>query len=131
MYSYLEKIDYLGLLKSLEKILALIVLLATAAYAVFGFSELITLDWSQLGTYRIFLEYVLYLAIGVELARLLVDYSLDTLVELLAFVIARKMLLIDGNFTQLLIGVIALVALFASRHYFPRTFREEDKLTKK
>lgn len=110
----------------LEHVLALAVLGGTIAFGVLGTAELFHADWSQLGTYVLFLEQMLFVAIGVELARLLISYSLDTLVELLAFVIARKLLLLEHDFVGLIMGISALAILFASRHYFPRAFEDDD-----
>lgn len=121
----INKNKILDLLAYFETTLAGIVLMATVVFGGFALMEMIQMDWAQLQTYFRFLEYVLNIAIGIELARLLLDYSLETLVELLAFVIARKLLLIEGDFVSLLLGIAALALLFAARHYFPRTFNNK------
>lgn len=49
---------------------------------------------------------------------MLFNYNLNTLIELAVFIVIRKMLLLDGAFFDLLLGVISLVILFAARHFF-------------
>lgn len=80
--------------------------------------ELFFQDWSQMDTFLESLKIILQLAIGIEVARMLFSYSLNTLIELAVFIVIRKMLLLDGEFISLLIGVIALILLFAARHFF-------------
>lgn len=102
----------------LEKVLAAFVLLATLVYAVTGGWALLSLDWSLSTTFFTSLEYLLYIGIGIELARLLIDYSLETLVELLAFVIAGKILLAGSDPFAVLLLAVTLLLLFATRFYF-------------
>jgi hypothetical protein len=78
-------------------------------------------DWSDIGTFIEALKIILQLAIGIEVARLLFSYNLNTIIELAVFIVARKMLLlIDGGFLEILLGVLALAILFAVRHFFVR-----------
>lgn len=60
---------------------------------------------------------ILLLVVGVELAIMLVRRTPESLVEVMFFVIARKMLIKTGNIYELLIGVVALGGLFAIRKY--------------
>jgi hypothetical protein len=66
------------------------------------------------------LSSILLLVVGVELAILLVRRTPESLVEVMFFVIARKMLIKTDTFYQLLIGVVALAGLFAIRKYLER-----------
>tara|TARA_B100000678_G_scaffold246662_1_gene219599 strand:- start:194 stop:463 length:270 start_codon:yes stop_codon:yes gene_type:complete len=77
------------------------------------------------------LERVLELAIGVELARLLLSYSLDTVIELLAFVIARKMVLLEDAFVELILGASALMVLFIAKAILGYTEAKERNLDEK
>lgn len=63
------------------------------------------------------LSELLLLVVGVELAIMLVRRTPESLVEVMFFVIARKMLIKTGAIYELLIGVIALAGLFAIRKY--------------
>lgn len=107
-------------ISGIEKGVAVVVLFATAIYAAHIFPYLFTLDWRESATYFIVLEYILHIIIGVELARLLIDYSLETLVELLAFIFARKILLPDGTSVDLLLSVISIMFLFITHQYVLR-----------
>lgn len=106
----------------LEYALAFAVLIGTLAFGIGSLSELASVDWGSIAAFTAFLETVLSLAIGIELARLLLSYSLETLVELMAFVIARKLLLLQHDFVGLILGIVSLAILFGARHFFYRTF---------
>jgi hypothetical protein len=61
---------------------------------------------------------VLLLVIGVELVRTLVTHELRAILELLAFVVARKMLKPDLGVLDILLSVLAFVALLAANRYW-------------
>lgn len=121
----IHDISLLNIIEWFEQALAVFVLLITLVFGVLSFADIFQLDLSQVDTFIMLLEHVLYVAIGIELARLLLDYSLETLVELLAFVIARKVLLIEGNFVAVLLAVVSLAILFFSRYYLLHRFERE------
>ena len=118
-------------LKDFEKILAVITLIGVTIFGVITAWQLFLLDWTQLESYRFILERVLELAIGVELARLLLSYSLDTVIELLAFVIARKMTLLEDAFVELILGSTALMVLFIAKAILGYTEAKERNLDEK
>jgi hypothetical protein len=60
---------------------------------------------------------VLLLVIGIELVRTLVTHELRAILELLAFVVARKMLKPDLAFLDILLSVLAFVALLAANRF--------------
>lgn len=68
-------------------------------------------------TLEALLSDILLLVVGIELAILLVSRTPEGLVEVMFFVIARKMLLKTEAFYDLLIGIVALACLFAIRKY--------------
>jgi len=100
------------ILTPIEYILAVAILSGVFIHFVAVFPTWLTLDWSNTESYVHFLESVFALAIGIELARLFVSYSLEGVVELVVFLIARKLLFIDGTL-QVLYGAIAIALLFA------------------
>ena len=66
---------------------------------------------------------ILLLVVGIELAIMLVKRNPTSLVEVMFFVIARKMLIKTETFIDLLIGVTALAGMFAIRKFlivFPK-----------
>lgn len=85
---------------------------------------------------------VLLLVVGIELAIMLVRRTPESLVEVMFFVIARKMLIKTEDVYELLIGVVALAGLFAIRKYLehptnsirqhhPRATNEDKPKSKK
>lgn len=66
------------------------------------------------------LSEILLLVVGIELAILLVRRTPESLVEVMFFVIARKMLIKTDSFYEVLIGVAALAGLFAIRKFLER-----------
>ncbi len=109
----------LAVLSIVFVILGIVVLLGEVTH----FSELV----HQASLHTVFenvLSDVLLLVVGVELAIMLVRRTPESLVEVMFFVIARKMLIKTDEFYELLIGVAALAGLFAIRkylEYIPRT----------
>ena len=68
---------------------------------------------------------ILLLVVGVELAIMLVRRRPEDLVDIIFFVIARKMVIRTGEFYELLIGVAALAGVFAIRKYLTRRPRPQ------
>jgi hypothetical protein len=60
---------------------------------------------------------VLLLVVGIELALMLVRRTPEALIEVMFFVVARKMLIKADTFWDLILGVAALAGLFAIRKY--------------
>ncbi len=60
---------------------------------------------------------ILLLVVGIELAIMLIRRTPESLVEVMFFVIARKMLIKTGTIYELVVGVAALAGLFAIRKY--------------
>jgi hypothetical protein len=55
--------------------------------------------------------------IGLEIVRTLISHELSSLVNLLSFVIARRMLEPQTAFWEIPLGVAAFAALMATRRY--------------
>lgn len=98
--------------------LGILTLAGVSIFTVYQIFLMNSFDWSTIEAFREVLRIILELAIGIEVARMLFSYNLNTLVELAVFIVIRKMLLLDGAFFDLLLGVISLVILFAARHFF-------------
>ena len=71
---------------------------------------------------------ILLIVIGIELAILLIRRSPESLVEVMFFVVARKMLIKTHTMFELLIGVAAIGGLFAIRKYLEHTTPERQLL---
>jgi hypothetical protein len=116
------------LIMNAEKILAAVVIIGVFVYAVASIQSLATLDWTQNEAFYQFIYRVLLLIIGLELARMLVTHSISAVLELLSFVIARKMLKPDLTSFDIILSVLAFVALAAARHFFMR--EDNGRMTK-
>lgn len=104
-----------------ERLLAIAILAGVGAFAAESALELLTMDWASSDTFYELIYRTLMLVIGVELARTLITHDLRAILELLAFVIARKMLKPDLTTVDILLGAIAFVTLLgARRHLLPQ-----------
>ncbi|HZX47322.1 MAG TPA: transporter associated domain-containing protein [Clostridia bacterium] len=71
-------------------------------------------------TYNMFrdmLGYLLLLVIGLELALMLIRHTPGSVIEVMFFAIARKILIYTTETYEFLIGVVALAGLFAIRRF--------------
>lgn len=64
-----------------------------------------------------FLRVTLLLVVGVELVLMLLTHSSSSIIELVLFAIARKMLVYSENMLDLILGTIAIAIVFAIRKY--------------
>jgi hypothetical protein len=101
----------------MEKVLAIAILVSVIVAAVKGGSYLTGLDWAGKDTFYELIYRTLLLVIGLELVRMLITHSLSAVLELLAFVIARKMLKPDLTSNDIILSVVAFVVLLAGRKY--------------
>lgn len=101
----------------LEKLIALATLVAVIIYCAVSAGVLWEMDWSTTETFYEFINRALVAIIGLELVRMLVNHSIGAVLELLAFVIARKLLKPDLEALDIALGTAAFVALMAARHY--------------
>lgn len=102
----------------LEIGLAALVLVGVLAAAWNSLHELAGLDWTQSTTFDRLLSRVLFIAIGLELVRMLVVHSLRAILEMLAFAIARNMLSPNLPALDITLGAIGFAVLLAAGRYF-------------
>jgi hypothetical protein len=67
--------------------------------------------------FRDMLGYLLLLVIGLELALMLIRHTPGSVIEVMFFAIARKILIYTTETYEFLIGVVALAGLFAIRRF--------------
>jgi uncharacterized membrane protein (DUF373 family) len=108
-----------------------VLILAAAAIATF---EIIIRDvpmlWRQVNEYDALhqiIQDVLLVAIAAELALLLLFHRTSAAVEVLIFVIARKMVIAGISGLDLLAGVAALAGLVVLRFYFIQKGTKDQK----
>ncbi|MFH1859527.1 MAG: hypothetical protein ABH870_00695, partial [bacterium] len=68
-------------------------------------------------TFEIIMSNLFLLVIGLEMAIMMIRRRVELLPEILAFVIARKLLLLTTGIYDIILGVVALAGLFAVRKY--------------
>ena len=100
-----------------ERLLASSILIGIVAFALFSVAAMARMDWTANETFYELIYRVLLLVIGLELVRTLIMHDLMAILELLAFVVARKMLKPDLEVPEILLGVLAFVILLAARRY--------------
>ena len=71
---------------------------------------------------------ILLIVIGIELAILLIKRRPESVVELMFFVVARRMLVNVHEPLEILIGVAAIAGLFAIRKYLEHATPKRQKL---
>jgi len=101
----------------LEKLVALITILAVFWYGYESIAVMISMDWTSTETFYEFINRALIIVIGIEFVRMLANHSIAAVLELLAFVIARKMLRPELSSLDIALSVGSFVALMAARHY--------------
>jgi hypothetical protein len=68
-------------------------------------------------TTEVFLVHAFELIIGIELVKMLSKHTANSAIEVVVFAIARQIVLSHGNAVDVLLGVIAISALFIVRKY--------------
>ena len=106
----------------IETFLAAFLVFAVAASSITlvrRFYHVITIhDFTR--TYELFQDFMahtLLLVIGLELALMLLHHSPYSIVEVLIYALARKLLIQADSAYELAVGVVALAGLFAIRKY--------------
>jgi len=102
----------------IERLLALVILGGVLVFGLRSAQTLVVVDWGLSDTFYELMYRVLLLVIGVELVRILVTHDLRAILELLAFVIARKMLKPDLSVLDILLSVLAFVGLLAANRFW-------------
>ncbi|HVJ03281.1 MAG TPA: hypothetical protein VM662_13945 [Sphingomonas sp.] len=102
----------------IERLLALAILGGVVAFAFASVQTLAGMDWSVAETFYELIYRVLLLVIAIELVRTLVTHDLRAILELLAFVVARKMLKPDLNVIDIVLCVLAFVLLLAANYWW-------------
>ncbi len=79
--------------------------------------------------FSFYLEKAMNLAVGVELIKMLCKHTPGTVVEVLLFAIARQVVVSHSAIVDTLVGVLCIVALFATRKYLFLPHDDVDKIT--
>ena len=105
-------------------LLAIVIVVAAAIAAVDIMIRDFPLLWrpsgNEYGILHRVIQSILLVAIAGELGLLLLFHRAGAAIEVIIFVVARKMVSPDISGVELLLGTVSLVALVAARHYFIR-----------
>jgi len=105
----------------LENILALLIVAAI----IIGMTDLVKyliliFKTNAIDTYEIFqkfLGHVLLLVVGVELVAMLVKHTPSSVIEVLLYAIARKMLIGSEHMLEFVLGIVSIAGIFAVKKY--------------
>ncbi|KEI91687.1 hypothetical protein [Clostridium botulinum] len=87
--------------------------------------EIFTLDAiPSYDMFQKFLSHLLLLVIALELALMLVKHTPNSVVEVMLYAIARKMLVYGSSALEIFLGVLSLAGIFFIKKYL---FSERDK----
>lgn len=118
----------------LEVLLAIFIMVAVliSIYDLVKYLIIIFMT-NPMDTYEIFqrfLGHVLLLVVGIELVIMLISHTTSSVLEVVLYAIARKMLIHSEQMLDVVIGVFAIGAVFAIRKYlFTKEIRIEGSGT--
>ncbi len=101
----------------LERLLASAIVVAVIIFTMASFFVLVEMNWQEAETFYELIYRALVLVIGVELARTLLTHDLNAILELLCFVVARKMLTPEITSTDIILSVMAFTILLFGKRY--------------
>lgn len=122
--------------KNIEKVVSLLELIIAGIIVIgifIGLVDLVRYFLVILGAipensydlFQAFLGHALLLIVGAELILMILYHSTQALLELILFVIARKMLIYSNDVMDLIFGSIALVLVFFTMKYLIPNDNEE------
>lgn len=115
----------------IEMVLALVIfmgVLAGLASTVFQIPGILTMSRGQFyNSFREFLGNALLLVVGVELMRMLITHTTRATMELIVYVIARKLLIYTDTMTDIVLGTIALAIVFLTIRFLLPTAKSAGK----
>lgn len=97
---------------------------------VYYFRDLISAETNSYELFEAFLAYSLILIVGIELILMLLYHSTRAILELILFVIARKMLVYSHTMLDLVLGTLAILMVFAILRYLLPNEAEHDIVRK-
>jgi hypothetical protein len=106
-----------------EVVIAIALLLVIAARAVEIFTEIIGLQITVLSMdFDRVLSIAFTLVIGVEFTKMLCKHTPDTVIDVLLFAIARQTIIYQKGTVDMLLGVTAIIGLFAAKRFLIERF---------
>lgn len=127
----MKNIQYIltKLTRYLEISITIIVIIAIAIAIkalLMGLSELY-FSTNVKETFLKFLAIAFNILIGIEFLKMIYNYNVDTVIEVLLFAIARQLIVEHTTVIENCIGIISISILFAVRKYFFIPKLDQDK----
>ncbi|HQI16032.1 MAG TPA: phosphate-starvation-inducible PsiE family protein, partial [Bacillota bacterium] len=105
----------------LENILALVITIAIVIGMVDLLKYIVMIfQTNAIDTYDIFqkfLGHTLLLVVGVEMVAMLVRHTPGSVIEVLLYAVARKMLISNAHMLEFFLGIISIASIFAIKKY--------------
>lgn len=105
----------------LENILAIIITIAIAIGMIDLIKYIVMIfQTSAFETYDVFqkfLGHTLLLVVGVEMVAMLVRHTPGSVIEVLLYAVARKMLISNAHMLEFLLGIASIASIFAIKKY--------------
>ena len=112
----------------LVSIILVLVLLLLTGRLVLEVSSIYTSSASIEDYLQSFINQAMSIAIGVELIKMLSKHTSGTIIEVLLFAVARQIMVSHSSTLDMLLGVIAIAALFATRKYLFSDFDDSNNI---
>ncbi|HNV70492.1 MAG TPA: hypothetical protein PKO06_12400 [Candidatus Ozemobacteraceae bacterium] len=127
----MSKLDSISLLvrrgtQWFERLLAVCIFLGVIVFTFKSAIAFSQMDWASTEAIYELVYRVLLAVIGLELIRTLLTHNLQSVLELLAFVVARKTLKPDLSVVDILLSVLAFAILLLCRRYLVVCPPEDD-----
>ena len=110
-----------------ERILAISILMGMVVFFYASLAAMGSENWAHVDTLYELINRVLLLVICLELIRTMLTHELEAVLELLAFVVARKTMKPDLTVTDILLCSLSFVILLAARKYLARAATLPDE----
>lgn len=109
------KIHLNHIVSALEFVLGIVVVLGSMWYLVTGLIDISQAGLTPFEAFDDFIHLLLAVIIGFEVARILITHNLLAIIEILGFVMARKVLAPETTAYEILIVMVAFAILVAAR----------------
>lgn len=102
---------------NVERLLASAIVVGVIIFTISSLLVLVEMDWKEADTFYEMIYRSLIIVIGVELTRTLLTHDLNAILELLCFVVARKMLTPEITSVDIILSVLAFTVLLFGKRY--------------
>lgn len=114
-----------SLAKWTERAFSIFILIGIVFFTYNSIISMAGMDWSMNETFYEMIDRTLLIVIAIELIRTLITHDLHVILELLAIVIARKLLKPDLQNLDIVLSVTAFAGLLAARKWLLQSEEEE------